>query len=319
VLKPDYLSYLEEGEDPFALDSEEEEEEEEKPASDWDEVEYYKELSGVSLGTTTRGAEEEAFGTQEGPMRKKERDKSIAGQSGPVIGKPELVSWLEEEEELFLLGSDEVERLAGSCPGLPIAKLEFISWLEEEEELFVHGSDGVGKLAGGVWESANEKKEHSLAEKEYIYPDVKERIEYCDVVKKEETEHPHNRSSNSGPLKNGYSHEIPLIPKGSRNEYPANMDIQMPLVKDIVEEMCEEVCLGNEIGKLMDGFSKLGFPHCTGTTDQKGATEVSKLLLERLERSAWNPENLNHISLYIILILLNPIAELKKKKRKPCG
>ncbi|KAL8213369.1 UNVERIFIED_CONTAM: hypothetical protein K2H54_063240, partial [Gekko kuhli] len=76
-LKPDYLSYLEEGEDPFALDSEEEE----RSAGIWGDVEYYKKFSEVSLETTTRGAEEDAFGTQEGPMRKKERDKSIVGQS----------------------------------------------------------------------------------------------------------------------------------------------------------------------------------------------------------------------------------------------
>nr|XP_054831743.1 zinc finger protein 557-like [Eublepharis macularius] len=37
---------------------------------------------------------------------------------GPQIAKPDLISWLEEEEKQFPLISDEEEGLAGSCPGV---------------------------------------------------------------------------------------------------------------------------------------------------------------------------------------------------------
>ncbi|KAL8213370.1 UNVERIFIED_CONTAM: hypothetical protein K2H54_063288, partial [Gekko kuhli] len=56
-----------------------------------------------------------------------------------------------------------------------IAKPDLISWLEKEEELFVHGCDeGEGLAAGGVWESVNETKKHAEMTKEKIYSD-----EFC--------------------------------------------------------------------------------------------------------------------------------------------
>uniref|UniRef100_A0ACB8EEZ7 Uncharacterized protein n=1 Tax=Sphaerodactylus townsendi TaxID=933632 RepID=A0ACB8EEZ7_9SAUR len=73
---------------------------------------------------------------------------------GPQITKPDLISWLEEEEELFLVGCDEEQGLAD-------------------------GSLGV------VQESANETKQLPLTKKEDTSSDVNEKFEDFHVLWKQ--------------------------------------------------------------------------------------------------------------------------------------
>ncbi|XP_054833999.1 zinc finger protein 28 homolog isoform X3 [Eublepharis macularius] len=90
---------------------------------------------------------------------------------GPQIAKPDLISWLEKEEELFLLTPEEEEGLA----------------------------------AGGVWESMAETSDHPGMEKNDTYSDGKEKVEYCHVSRKKTGNHPHNGKNNSGFLHGGDS------------------------------------------------------------------------------------------------------------------
>ncbi|KAL8213260.1 UNVERIFIED_CONTAM: hypothetical protein K2H54_061768, partial [Gekko kuhli] len=53
-----------------------------------------------------------------------------------------------------------------------VGKPDLISWLEQEEELLLHDCIKKERLAGeGSWGSANEAKEHPLIKKEDVYPD----------------------------------------------------------------------------------------------------------------------------------------------------
>ncbi|XP_048345352.1 zinc finger protein with KRAB and SCAN domains 2-like isoform X5 [Sphaerodactylus townsendi] len=74
---------------------------------------------------------------------------------GPLISKPDLISRLEEEEDRFLLISDDDEELAD------------------------------------VWESADEPSERLVMGQEATYSDAKEQLEYCDTMRKKNRKHPY--------------------------------------------------------------------------------------------------------------------------------
>ncbi|XP_060094542.1 zinc finger protein 557-like, partial [Heteronotia binoei] len=85
---------------------------------------------------------------------------------GTLVTKPDLISRLEEEEELFLLGCDEEEGLA----------------------------------EGDMWQSGNEAREHSLMEEEDTYADVQEEFACLNALREEEGKHSSKGRSNSSLL-----------------------------------------------------------------------------------------------------------------------
>ncbi|XP_054831505.1 zinc finger protein 664-like [Eublepharis macularius] len=111
--------------------------------------------------------------------------------------------------------------------GPEIAKPGLVSWLEEEEELFPRISDEEeGLAAGGMWESANGTSEHLDLEKGDTYSHGKEEVEYCGSMRKKERKHLGKRRNNSGLSQGDDCHEIPLLQKmykgNNINDYPAS-------------------------------------------------------------------------------------------------
>ncbi|XP_054832562.1 zinc finger protein 430-like [Eublepharis macularius] len=120
---------------------------------------------------------------------------------GPQIAKPDLISWLEKEEELFLLFSDEVEGFT--------ALGEWFLFLP----------------AGGVWESVNETKELPVKGKEDTYPAVKNNTDYSNVLRKQAGKD--LLRSNSGFLQGDFSYKVPVLQKiyhGYCNNCPASQE-----------------------------------------------------------------------------------------------
>ncbi|XP_048366197.1 zinc finger protein 883-like isoform X2 [Sphaerodactylus townsendi] len=95
---------------------------------------------------------------------------------GPLIAKPELISQLEEEEEVFLGIFDEEKELAACDP-------------------------------------ANEMKEHGVNEKGVTYSDGKDITEYFGALKKNERKQPIQGRSNSGPFQDEDSQKTELFDK----------------------------------------------------------------------------------------------------------
>ncbi|KAL8213378.1 UNVERIFIED_CONTAM: hypothetical protein K2H54_063370, partial [Gekko kuhli] len=88
-----------------------------------------------------------------------------------------------------------------------IAKPDLISWLEEEEKLLVRGCEEEEGLAGGVWETTYERK---VMAKEDTYSTVKENVEYCNSLRMKDGKHPLKGRNNYSLLKDA-SHEIPVL------------------------------------------------------------------------------------------------------------
>ncbi|XP_048345349.1 uncharacterized protein LOC125428767 isoform X2 [Sphaerodactylus townsendi] len=148
---------------------------------------------------------------------------------GPLISKPDLISRLEEEEDRFLLISDDDEELADQatdalpvsprprysdpCNGhLQIGLLQLPlrrAALGSDPEIAAgpecpctspHGNTTEGTywtcapsaaLAPDVWESADEPSERLVMGQEATYSDAKEQLEYCDTMRKKNRKHPY--------------------------------------------------------------------------------------------------------------------------------
>ncbi|XP_048345366.1 zinc finger protein 383-like [Sphaerodactylus townsendi] len=122
-----------------------------------------------------------------------ENFENVAALGGPQITKPDLISWLEEEEELFLVGCDEEQGLAGSS-------------------------------LGGVQESANETRQLPLTKKEDTSSDVKEKFEDVHILWKQEGEGPPYKRKNSSFLQDENSVLQHIYQGKKRNERSASRE-----------------------------------------------------------------------------------------------
>ncbi|XP_060094594.1 uncharacterized protein LOC132571818 [Heteronotia binoei] len=99
--------------------------------------------------------------------------------------------------------------------GLAVGKPDLISWLEEE--LSFHDCDEKEKLAAGdEWGPMNETK--PLMEKKDVYTDVKDNIEYYDIPIKEEGKYSLKEKNHCNFLQGDNLHEVPLHQKLYRRQ-----------------------------------------------------------------------------------------------------
>ncbi|XP_054832727.1 zinc finger protein 665-like [Eublepharis macularius] len=89
------------------------------------------------------------------------------------------------------------------------------------KEVMLENFGNVASL-GGLWGSANKTFVHPVIGKVDTYSDMKEKVTYCDTMRKDERKHPSKGRSNSDLLQDENGHEIPLLEKmyveGNRNE-----------------------------------------------------------------------------------------------------
>uniref|UniRef100_A0ACB8EGQ5 Uncharacterized protein n=1 Tax=Sphaerodactylus townsendi TaxID=933632 RepID=A0ACB8EGQ5_9SAUR len=90
---------------------------------------------------------------------------------------------------------------------------ELISQLEEKEEVFLGIFDEEEELPGEVCDPAYEMKEHCVNEKGDTYSDGKDSTEYLRALKNKDGKEPIKERCNSGPFQEGDLHKAAAVNK----------------------------------------------------------------------------------------------------------